>query len=396
MDAPATVRHPGHDGQTIATARKARGLTQGELARQAAISLSLLRKIEQGDRSLTPGVRAALTRVLGTPPVPGDASSPGRIAAAVPLLRHVLDCYDLPPESTSVPRPAAELRRTVETLTQWRLESRYAELADLLPGLIPELTASALTAAGRQREQGFALLALAYRAVDAIADKHGYRDMSARAIELTRWAAAQSGDPLLGMMAAYVRAELFFDGARARTGLRILDSAAVSPPPERYTAMLAMYGAVQMRAAVLAARAGMTAEAADRMAAARAAARRVPDGVYAGTAFGPSSVRVHELATAVETSDISRATQLISHWQPPRALTAERRSHFHIEAARTHRWAGNPDQAIDSIWNARHAAPQHTRASPVAIHTVQAIIQTKRRPSSSLLQLAGWLGITQH
>lgn len=396
MDVPGTARHPGHDGQIIATARKARGLTQGELARQATVSLSLLRKIEQGDRSLTPGVRAALTRVLGALPVAGDASSPGRIAAAVPLLQDVMDCYDLPPGSVPAPSPVADLQRRVETATQWRLESRYVELADLLPGLILDLTASTLRAVGRQREQGFALLALAYRAIDAIADKHGYRDMSARAIELTRWAAAQSGDPLLGMMAAYVRAELFFDGARARTGLRILDTAAVSPPPERYTAMLAMYGALQMRAAVLAARAGMAAEAADRMTEARAAASRVPDAVYTGTAFGPSSVRVHELATAVEASDISRATQLISHWHPPPALPAERRSHFHIEAARTHRWAGDPDQAIDSIWDARHAAPQHTRASPAAIHTVQAIIQAKRRPSASLLQLAGWLGITRH
>lgn len=394
MDAPAAARHPDHDGQAIATARKARGLTQGELARRATISLSLLRKIEQGDRSLTSGVRAALTRVLGRLPVP-DASSPGRIAAALPLLRDVMDGYDLPPDPPTVPVPAAELRHTVETATRWRLESRYAELAGLLPGLIPDLTVSALASVGRQREQGFALLALAYRAVDAIADKHGYRDMSARAIELTRWAAAQSGDPLLGMMAAYVRAELFFDGTRARTGLRILDSAAASPPPERHTAMLAMYGALQMRAAVLAARAGMAAEATDRMAEARTAANRVPDAVYTGTAFGPSSVRVHELATAVEASDIPSAMQLISHWQPPSALPAERRSHFHIEAARTHLWAGEPDQAIESIWAARHAAPQHTRANSAAIHTVQAIIQAKRRPSASLLQLANWLGITQ-
>ena len=40
-----------------------------QLARQAAISLSLLRKIEQGDRALTGGVRAAIVRVLG--PLPG-------------------------------------------------------------------------------------------------------------------------------------------------------------------------------------------------------------------------------------------------------------------------------------------------------------------------------------
>jgi hypothetical protein len=63
--------------------------------------------------------------------------------------------------------------------------------------------------------------------------------------------------------------------------------------------LLAMRGALTMRAAVLAARAGMPGEAADRIAEAQATARHVPEGVYHGTAFGPGSVRVHELALAV-------------------------------------------------------------------------------------------------
>lgn len=53
-----------------------------------------------------------------------------------------------------------------------------------------------------------------------------------------------------------------------------------------------------MRTAVLAARAGMADEAVDRMTQANAAARHVPDGVYHGTAFGPSCIRVHKLALA--------------------------------------------------------------------------------------------------
>jgi hypothetical protein len=76
----------------------------------------------------------------------------------------------------------------VTRATHWRRASRYAELADLLPGLIRELTAVAMASTGHQQEQAYGLLALAYRAADAIADKHGYRDMSARAVELTRWA----------------------------------------------------------------------------------------------------------------------------------------------------------------------------------------------------------------
>jgi hypothetical protein len=76
----------------------------------------------------------------------------------------------------------------------------YAKLAGLLPGLITGLTVTALGSAGHAQEQAFGLLALAYRAADAIADKHGRHDMSGRATELIRWAAARSADPLLEMM----------------------------------------------------------------------------------------------------------------------------------------------------------------------------------------------------
>jgi transcriptional regulator with XRE-family HTH domain len=393
MDASAAPSIGSDLGQAIAVARKARRLTQHELARRAAISVSLLRKIEQGRRSLTPGVRAALTAILGA--IPEDHHSAlrsGRISIALPLLRDVMDCYDIP--AGPDPRPLPELRRDVATATSWRLASRYAELAALLPGLLSELTAAALSSSGHEQEQAYGLLALGYRAADAIADKHGCRDMSARAVELTRWAAARSGDPQLEMMAAYVRAELFFAGARPRAGLRTLDSMAGPAPPGRTVSRLAMYGALHMRGAVLAARAGMPGEAADRMAEARAAAWQVPDGIYHGTAFGPSSVRIHELAAAVEGGDIGRALHLARRWQPPRILPAERSSHFYIEAARAHRWAAHPDQATAALWQARRAAPQHTRCNPAVSETVQALILRRRRPPQPLLQLAAWLGLT--
>jgi hypothetical protein len=198
--------------------------------------------------------------------------------------------------------------------------------------------------------------------------------MSARAVELTRWAAGRSGDPQLEMMAAYVRAELFFTGPHPKAGLRTLDTIAGPAPPRRTPSWLAMYGALHMRGAVLAARAGMPGEAADRMTEARAAALQVPDGIYHGTAFGPSSIRIHELAAAVESGDIARALHLARRWQPPPALPAERRSHFYIEAARAHRWAAHPDQATAALWQARRAAPQHTRCNPAVSETVQALI----------------------
>jgi transcriptional regulator with XRE-family HTH domain len=348
----ASAAHPedGKDaGPAIAAARKTSGLTQRELSRQAAVSLSLLRKIEQGTRPLTPGVRTALSTVLGPMPTEGESvSAAERITRALPRLSQTMDVYDIPPDPPPAPRPLSELRRMTGLATTWRLASEYSQLAGLLPGLITDLTAAALADTGHEQGQAFGLLALAYRAADAIADKHGHHDMSARATELIRWAAARSADPLLEMMSAYVRAEL--------------------------------------------AHAGIPSEAADRMAEARAVAQQVPDGVYCGTAFGPGSVRIHELALAVESGDVSHAITLADWWQPPHALPAERRSHFHIEAARAYCWAGHRDRAVAALWQARRAAPQHTRCSPAVDETVRILIRGSRKPPPSLLQLAAWIG----
>jgi transcriptional regulator with XRE-family HTH domain len=396
MNTPAaSLSGPDDPGQGVAAARKARGLTQGELARQAAVSLSLLRKIEQGTRSLTPGVRTALQAVLAPVPAADDsATAPGRIAAALPQLREVMDTYDIPPDLPYVVQPLTELRRRTNSATAWRLSCEYTKLAGLVPGLITDLTVVAFNSAGHAQEQAFAQLALAYRAADAIADKHGQHDMSGRATELIRWSAARSADPQLEMMSAYVRAELFFSGQHARYGLRMIDSATPPAPRAGDVPLLAMRGALTMRAAVLAARAGMPGEAADRIAEAQAAAQHVPEGIYHGTAFGPGSVRVHELALAVETGDVARAIKLADRWQPSPALPAERRSHFHIDTARAYCWAGNQEQAVTALWQARRAAPQHTRCNPSVIKTIHVLLRSSRKPPAPLLQLANWAAVT--
>jgi transcriptional regulator with XRE-family HTH domain len=379
-------------GREIAAARKANGLTQQELAQRAAVSLSLLRKIEQGSRSLSPEVSAALRTVLQDRTE--DASAPDRITSALADVRGITDVYDIVPEIPRAPIPLQELRTLTSSATRLRLASRYTQLASLLPALIADLTAAALTSSGgHEQQQAFGLLALAYRSADAIADKYGHHDLSARATELIRWSAARADDRLLEQMSAYVRAELFFNGTQPRAGLRLLDNATGSFPAAAQIPQMAAHGALCMRSAVLAARAGLHSEASDRIAEAQAAARHVPDDIYQGTAFGPSSVRVHELALAVEADDMSRAVTLASAWVPPRALPAERRSHFYIEAARAYCWTGDREQAVTQIWHARRIAPQHTQQNPAVNETVRALIRASRKPLPDLMRIANWIGV---
>jgi transcriptional regulator with XRE-family HTH domain len=381
-------------GGRIAATRKLRRMTQAQLAEAAAISVSLLRKIEQGSRPVTPGVWPSIASALGleTATAADEArSADSKVSAATPHIRCALDCYDLPDDGPIV--PLADLRAATEKATARRLAAHYASLADTLPGLISELTRAAHGYTDRDQETAYRLLALAYRAADALCDKFGYPDLSARIIELMRWAAARSGDSMLVGVAAYVRAETFFSNQRPAAGLRALEAASGPLAAEGSPEALAIYGSLHMRAGVLAACAGLPEAAASHLAEARDIGHHVPDAVYRGTAFGPSSVRIHEIAAAAEMGDCKAVLDKAAGWQPPPTVPAERRSHYFIELARVQLWAGHRNDALASLCAARRIAPQHTRHNPRVHETARTLTRLERHPSETLLGFARWAGI---
>lgn len=378
-------------GRRIATARKARRLTQAQLATRAAISASLLTKIERGVRPVTPSVSAALERVLGFPPLrPGEKpDGAGRaIGDAVAAIRTVVDCHDVPDDGPV--RTLGELTAAVHDMSMRRLASQYRRLADTLPDLLAELARAAQVFHGQDQQKAFGLLAMAYRAADGVAYKWGYLDLSARIIELMRAAVRLSADPLLAGMAEYVRTEIFFANQNLTAGLHVLDRATASMDRLWTREALAVYGSLQMRAAVVAARAGRVAVARSRLDEAREVAGRVRESVYYGTAFGPSSVRVHDVAVAVELGDDATAVARAGAWQPPRSLPAERRSHYFIDLARAHTRLGRRPEALAALQFARRIAPQHTRHNPLARQSVATLVQLARHPSDELLAFASW------
>lgn len=177
------------------------------------------------------------------------------------------DSYDLPDDGPV--QPLDMLRAATRQATAYRLESQYSRLAATLPDLLGELTRAAHSYTRQHQEETYGMLAMAYRAADAIADKYSYTDLSARAIKLIRWAAAQAGDPLIGAMAAYVRTELFLSGQHPAAGLRSLDTAITSINPAASRDASAIYGSLHMRAAVAAAAIGRTGPAESHLAEAR-------------------------------------------------------------------------------------------------------------------------------
>lgn len=216
------------------------------------------------------------------------------------------------------------LDRAVTRLTELRLEARYAQVAQDVPELLAEILRAVHSCGDGQRPQLTRLLTLAYRAADGIAFKFGYADLSGRLIEPMRLAALDADDALLLASVAYVRTETFFVTGDLDTAAKYLVRAVdrVSQNSTMEPSGAATLGALHMRAAVVTARAGQPDAAYDHMAEARLMADRVPEGVYDGTAFGPASVKIHDVAVGGRTgrrSHCGRTWRYLASASPDRA-----------------------------------------------------------------------------
>jgi transcriptional regulator with XRE-family HTH domain len=335
------------------------GVSENQLRRAVVHARSERRK--QGDKHWT---KRSSVETIDSDALVGDLAPdmPADIQAYVPVLRGALDLYDAP-EDGPVPS-LRDLRTRTARLVRWRLNSEYVTLATELQAALPELTRALFTYQANARAEVASLLVQAYRAADSIVDKFGLYDLSARTIGIIDWAARQADSPTTVAISAYVRGETFFASQQYSPGRRVLEKAAEGLRLSGSPGESAAFGALHMRAAVLAARAGQVDYARDHLRAARDAADQVDEGVFGGTAFGPSSVRIHEVSLAVDLDDPTGALAAAAGWEPADSLPAERRSHFYVDLARAQLLTGRHDHVLRSLHRAWTIAPQHIRAHP--------------------------------
>lgn len=347
------VKHPGSltlsEGDVLAVAPK---ITREALDRVARSEPPL--RPEYSPARITASAREISSR--------HDALDVDTVVAGMAMLRQLVDAYDVPEDGPV--RPLPELRQETDSLIEWRLNSNYTRILVKVPELVPELTRALTLLRGTECAQVARCLVQAYRAADAVADKFGYYALSARIIGVMRWAAEQADDPLALAITSYVRAETFFADGQLTTGQRMLQRAADQLSPGSSMEASAVYGSLHMRAAVITARAGLPLLARDHLAEAQTMASRVAEGVFRGTAFGPGSVRIHEVTLALDLQAPETALAVAAGWSPPATLPAERRSHFYVDIAQAQLLMGRHDAVLDALYTARTIAPEHIRAHP--------------------------------
>lgn len=380
-------------GRRIAVARRLARMSQEELARRSGVSYGMVKAVEQGVRAPREAVLAALAETVGvdSSQLSGAPRHRARLAGELTALSAVIATHDSPEDGPV--RSFGELRGEVARLAGWRLSAQYSKISRAAPGLLSELARAAATTTGEgEQPEAMRLMASAYRSADAVAFKAGAHDLSARLVDVMRWASTRVEDPQLHAATAYVRTETFFAARAHQAGLRALEQALDQAPPPRCENTRAARGALHMRAAVIAGRAGDKEAATEHLDNARSLADQCRERVYSGTVFGPDSVRVHEVSVAVGLGDstLQRALDITAEWAPPRSMTAERRSGFYIDLARAQLWAGRREHAYESLQVARRIAPQHTRSHPWVREDIATLRRILRGEHADLSGYLAW------
>ncbi|MFS1301685.1 helix-turn-helix transcriptional regulator [Streptosporangium longisporum] len=379
-------------GRRVRRARKRAGITQIELARRIGRAQSWVSGVENDSIPLDSiALINTLSRVLRVHPneltarpYRGDTPAEDRGHSAIQEIRRQLERYDLDPEWSGDVRPIFELRSEVERLMWLRRETRYADMADRTPALIAELQAATHLCPDADRMKAYQLLSIAYRAADAVAYNLGYADLSVIATNRIHWAGERAGDVYSEALFAYLRTRNLWASTSWNDALTVLDTACTKIEGE-YTAghpeALAVWGGLQLRASITAARKNDADEAWSRHrlaaeAVTRLGARQRTN--YYELSTNQPNIDIHGVAIAVELGDGPRAVQRAQTVHLPKDLPASRAGYHHLDYARGLLWCGKRDDALTELERAEKIAPMLVRNHPMAQQAVRTLLELER------------------
>lgn len=376
-------------GRRISQLRRLRGFTQQGLADRSFVSRSLIQQVETGRKSATPSLVGAVARALHADPAEiygqpyrGSTKSTDQIHHAIDEIRRSLACVDVPPELDAPPRTLDALAAEVETLNKLTQETKYLQMGARLPAILDELSAH-IHEGGSPR--AWRLLNRAQSRAVGMARRHGYNDLASFGLERAAVSAVHSDDPHLGRLVNLSRTTMLMTIGAWGPGLALVRQACQGLDQDA-AGSRAVYGALQLRAAVLAARAGRACEAWEYHGVAADVAGHLPPRFpdYYGLQFNSSNTAIHGAAVAVELTDhdeaIRRDLDLTCTWRrEPSGLPPERRAHHEIDISRALVAAGQYEQAMRRVVRAAKIAPQMTTYHPMARETVGRLVDYRRR-----------------
>lgn len=373
-------------GANVAALRKDHGLSQVALARRSGVSVSLLSKIEVGDRALTQGVAAALARAMGLTLDELLGRAPEENLSD---LSRAIRRFDIPGEA---PRNPEALPNAVNTLNEKRFNSELAEVALKLPSLLTDATNHA-HATGAPADWG--LVADIYSTVYWLAARHRWMHLAELAT-LKQRLAAERADPIAAVVAARDDAGTFLNSGDFEGGLAVVDRAITQAEStlSGYDRLFGL-GILHLRGLTLAGRLKDKQTTGRHVQAAWRTAEDFPEDVaHHGIHFGPENTATHVISTA---SDMERHREALSTAddlvRSGLTLPATRIGPLYMNMGRSQLALGNRDGALESLESAWDAAPQMAAVHPTSLELTRVLASMHKRSNPRLNRIAERAGI---
>lgn len=389
-------------GERVAWYRRRRGLSQEVLAGLVGRTTDWLSKIENNrielDRlsvikSLADALDVALGDLLAEPSLMDWTDDSGN--QTVPGLRAALMDYRAITPLARLPGPPPSidaLRHQINELWNAYQGSRFAYVTSRLPATL-DLAQLAIDAhTGSDADHARRLLGLAYQLAATQLTKLGEAELAWIAADRGLAAVRPTGDPVVtGSLFRSVGHALHSAG-RFTEAVRLTEDAAGYLEPHIARAgpdLLSVYGTLFLSGSMAAARANDRSTACTFLTAADTAATRLGhDANHLWTAFGPTNVAIHRVATAAELGDLQVAVELGPRIDTS-ALPMERRVRHALEVARAYSSWNRIDQARDVVLDAERMAPEQVRHHFLSRQLVLTWIRRQRgKPPAALVTLA--------
>ncbi|MBN1172704.1 MAG: helix-turn-helix domain-containing protein [Micromonosporaceae bacterium] len=396
-------------GERVAWYRRRRGMSQEVLAGLVARTVDWLSKVENNrielDRlsvikSLADALDVSLGDLIAEPSLMDWTSDSGH--RTIPALRAALMDYRLitpfDADHANQPAPDADqLRRDLGHLWNAYQNARFGYVTGRLPAFLDQVLTASQLLTGDDLAKLRSTLALTYQLAAVQLTKLGEAELAWISAERGLTAARETGDPvIIGSLFRSVTHALLSTG-RFGEAVRLTENAAsyLEPALRRPTPeLLSVYGTLFLAGSMAAARNDDAVSTRQFLTTADDAAWRLGhDANHLWTAFGPTNVTIHRVATATELGDVQVAIDLGPQVDTT-ALPMERRVRHALEVARAYSAWNRLDDALETLLAAERMAPEQVRYHMLGRSLVLGWIRKQRgKPSTALVELARRLNV---
>lgn len=399
-------------GERIRVLRESRGMTRATLAQLCGRGSDWLKKIESGERDLRSHelllrVAAALqvqdlTVITGaegpSAPVPlGRLQHPGMPAIWAAVMQRPLS----PHNSAAAPADPEILQgRVDQTWRQWHTSPRQrTEVGAQLPDLIRDAEAAVRALDGAQRRAALVALSDVYRLTGQATAYIAPAELAWVVADRALTAAQEADAPAAIAAAAWNMGNILRETSYPEEAMRVVVEAAdlirpyLDDAPADWSGI---YGALQLHAAVTAAREAREGDAWRYWDKGDQVAKSLPASyVHPSTVFSRANVDFHAVSVATDLQKAQKALGLADDIDPDTMPSVERRARLWVEVARGHLQRGDRTAALHVMQKAHRISAETVSYTPSARHVAADLWRSAPRAMRAEAgQLAERIGIS--